>query len=102
MNDNVRPRLVEPGMKYYINETLKQCHSKREFFNNIIFNISLLVVFLLLLSGILFYKYRGKLTPVEKYMKNKNQYQYILSQIKKVNIAHKNANQELITGLPLW
>ena len=33
--------LVEPGMKYYVNETLKQCHTFKEQYNNKIINISL-------------------------------------------------------------
>ena len=102
MNDKQVPRLIEPGMKHYINSALKNCHSKRAFFNNIIFNISLLVVFLIILIGVLFYKYKGKLTPTEKYNRQKYQYQYVLSQIKKVNVANKSINKELITGLPLW
>jgi hypothetical protein len=33
--------LVEPGMKYYVNETLKNCHSFKEQYHNKIINISL-------------------------------------------------------------
>ena len=68
MNDNVRPRLVEPGMKYYINETLKQCHSKENFYN-IIFNISFLVVFLLLLREYYFINIRENYSNRKIYKK---------------------------------
>ena len=28
--ENIRPMLTEPGVKYFINETLKQCHQYKE------------------------------------------------------------------------
>ena len=44
----------------------------------------------------------GKLTPVEKDMKNREKQQYILSKIKNYQEAKQRAQQELITGLPHW
>jgi hypothetical protein len=48
------------------------------------------------------YKYKGRLTPVEKQRKNVEQQQYVLSKIKNLQQAKKIAHQELITGLPNW
>ena len=31
---SVQPSLTEPGMKYFINETLKQCHIFKQEYNN--------------------------------------------------------------------
>lgn len=97
-----KPTLTEPGVKYFLNETLKQCHIIRNKFHNTIFNIGLLFAFLLLLGLILLYKYKGRLTPVELEKKNKEKQQYILSKIKNFQEAKKRAHQELITGLPAW
>jgi hypothetical protein len=74
----------------------------RESFNNTIFNIGMLLFFLLILGFILIYKYKGKLTPVEIAQKNKEKKQYILEKIKNFQIAKQKAHQELITGLPHW
>ena len=63
--ENIRPMLTEPGVKYFINETLKQCHQFKEEYNNLNFNIGLLVVFFIILGILLLYKYKGKLTPEE-------------------------------------
>ena len=60
-----RPMLTEPGVKYFINETLKQCHKFKEKHQNMIFNIILLVSFFIILGILLLYKYKGKLTPEE-------------------------------------
>ena len=39
VNEYSKPMLTEPGVKYFLNETLKQCHQFKEKHNNMIFNI---------------------------------------------------------------
>lgn len=97
-----KPILTEPGVKYFLNSALKQSHIIRENFHNTIFNIGMFIFFLLILGGILVYKYKGKLTPVEIAKKNKEKQQYVLEKIQNFQIAKQRAHQELITGLPHW
>ena len=105
MNMNVdipKPMLTEPGVKYFLNQTLKQCHIIKEKFHNTIVNVGLLFGFILILGVIILCKYKGRLTPVEIEKKNKEKQQYILSKIKNFQQAKRIAHQELITGLPAW
>jgi hypothetical protein len=95
-----KPMLTEPGVKYFLNETLKQCHSFREKYNNMLFNVALFVGFLVILGILLLYKYKGKLTPQEIEQKEIDKKKYILSKIKNYQDARLRAQQELITGLP--
>ena len=97
-----RPMLTEPGVKYFINETLKQCHHFKEKHHNMLFNIGLLVIFFIILAILLLYKYKGKLTPEEIEQKDATKKHYILSKIKNFQDAKIRAQQELITGLPHW
>jgi len=97
-----KPLLTEPGVKYFLHQTLKQCHIVKEKFHNTIFNIGLFIAFLIVLGLILLYKYKGKLSPVEIEKKNKEKQQYILSKIQNFQQAKRSAHQELITGLPAW
>jgi hypothetical protein len=97
-----KPRLVENGVRYFLNETLKQCHKFKENLHNWLFNIGLFIFFSSILVVILIYKYKGKLTPIEKQKKDREKQQYILSKIQKFQEAKKKAHQELITGLPKW
>ena len=99
-----KPVLVEPGMKYFINETLKQCHKTREKYSYIIINIGLLILFIVIASAILIYKYKGKLTPYEKSLKARDQYKYVLTQIQKVKDIREQTNiqKSMFTDLPLW
>jgi hypothetical protein len=101
-DDPLEPSLVEPGVKYFLHQSLKQCHNVREKFENTIFNIGLFFGFLLILGLILIYKYKGKLTPNEIQQKNKEKQQYILSKIQMLENSRRVASQELITGLPAW
>lgn len=102
LNEFSKPTLIEPGVKYFLSETLKQCRDFKNKYNNILFNISLFIFFILTLGIILLYKYKGKLTPVEKQRQCREKQQYILEKIKNFQEAKKQASQELITGLPSW
>jgi hypothetical protein len=97
-----KPTLIEPGVKYFLSETLKQCRIFKNTYNNMLINISLGIGFLVILGIILFFKYKGKLTPVEKDMKNRQKQQYILSKIQNFQESKQRASQQLITGLPHW
>jgi hypothetical protein len=97
-----KPTLTEPGVRYFLNQTLKQCHIIKNNFHNTVFNIGLFIAFLIVLGLILLYKYKGKLTPVELERKTKEKQQYVLSKIKIFQEAKRKAHQELITGLPQW
>jgi hypothetical protein len=97
-----KPLLIEPGVKYFLNETLKQCKEFKNKYNNILLNLGLFVAFIMILGLILLFMYKGKLTPSEKAQRNYQQQQYILSKIRNFEEAKKLASQELITGLPAW
>ena len=97
-----KPTLIEPGIKYFLNETLKQCRLFKEKYNNTLFNISILIIFILILGVTLIVKYKGKLTPSEKEQKENEKKQYILSKIRNYQQDKVRRQQELITGLPHW
>jgi hypothetical protein len=101
-SEPAKPILTEPGVSYFLNETLKQCREFKHKYNNTLFNISLLVGFLFLLGTILLIKYKGKMTDDEKEEKERQKQHYILSKIKNYQEAKERAHQGLITGLPKW
>lgn len=101
-NDFSKPILTEPGVKYFLNETLKQCRIFKNTYNNFLLNISLALSFFIILGIILIYKYKGKLTPAEKVQNDNKKRQYILSKVQNFQESKKRLEQELITGLPHW
>jgi len=78
----VQPKLVENGMKYFLNETLKNCHEFKEKYRNWLFNVGMFMAFFIVLICILFLKYKGKPTPMQRQQKDREKQQYILSKIK--------------------
>ncbi len=100
--DYSKPMLTEPGIKYFLSETLKQCNINKNKYYNLLVNISLFVGFIIILGIILLIKYKGKLTYSEKQQKNLEKQQYVLSKIKNFNETKLRAQQQLITGLPHW
>jgi hypothetical protein len=94
--------LTEPGVKYFLNETLKQCHVFKEKYNNTMFNIGITIAFLIILGILLLYKYKGKLTPEEILEKETKKKQYILSKIKNYQETKLREQEQLITGVPHW
>ena len=102
MESKIKPSLTEPGVKYFINATLKKCSDTKNAYYNHIFNISCLVGFLFLLGIFLIIRYKGKLSPIEKEKKLQEQRHYILSKIKQYQDIKQQTRQEMITNLPKW
>ena len=40
-----KPKLIEPGIKYFLNESLKRCNSIKSNYHNYIFNIEFTLLF---------------------------------------------------------
>jgi hypothetical protein len=99
---NEHPHLVEPVFKRFLNKTLQSCHEYKNKYYNYFFNIGMFVFLCILLSIILLYKYKGKLSLEELQSKEREKQQYILSKIKNFQDAKRIAHQELITNLPGW
>jgi len=100
--EHAKPRLTEPGVKYFLNETLKQCHRFKDKHHNTLFNVGMFIGFLVILGILLLYKYKGKLSPVERQEKEEEKKRYILSKIRNYQQDKIRQQQELITGLPHW
>jgi len=94
------PTLTEPGVHYFLRETLKKCRNKKYAFYSRFFNILLFLAFALILSGLLYYKYKGKLTPEEKKQNRLNKEHYIWKTIKKSQQKSKKQYNLIITDLP--
>lgn len=98
----MEPKLIEPGVKYFIDATLKQCQKKKEKYESIIFNIVLFTISTFIITCVLTYKYKGKMTAVEKEINSRKKQEYILDKIKLMQQAQTKQQQQLITNLPLW
>ena len=97
-----KPSLIEPSVRVFTTGTLKHCKRLRDEYYSYVFNLGAFLLFFFVLFGLLYYKYKGKLTPAEKEKKETEKKHYILSTIKKYQTMKQKSNNELITGLPEW
>lgn len=97
-----KPSLIEPGVIYFLSNTLNRCKEYKNIYYNTLFNILLGFGFCVILGMMLLYKYKGKASPSELARKEREKQQYILSKIKKFQDTKKIVQQSLITGLPSW
>jgi len=65
-------------------------------------NIIVTITIISTIGGFLYYKYKGKPTPAEKLLKERDRKHYILSRIKNYQDVKKMESQTLISGLPGW
>ena len=102
--DNNSPSLIEPGIRYFIGGTLKECYKFKERHINTLFNIGMTFMLIVLVSTVLVYKYKGRLTPSELALKNRKKQEYIISKLQQISIHKKlkNYNENMITDLPVW
>lgn len=94
-----KPSLVEPGMKYFINETLHQCKILKDKYQNIIFNFSLFIGIIVILGTFMYFRYKGKLSQEEIKKKDMQKQKYIMSKIFNYRI-NKQYEKGEISGLP--
>ncbi len=102
MNNSRRPILIEPGVKYFLDETLKNCHENKKTYFNKIVNVSLFIFFISLISLTLYIKYKGKLTPRERKIKDRKIQEYLISKLKVMEVDRRRNRQDLITNLPVY
>ena len=98
------PRLIEPGVRYFLSSTLKECRKFKDNHNSLFFNIYMTCILIVLIGGFLIYRYRGKLTPAEIAIKNRKKQEYIISKLNQIAYIRKNQDSidGTITGLPHW
>jgi len=95
-----KPLLIEKGTKYFLQETLRNCNKKRTVYYNNITNLGLLLGFLLILGGIMIYKYKTRPNKEAKKRKEKLKQTYILTKIQSLIDAKNQQQSQSITNLP--
>ena len=92
--------LTEPGVRYFLSASLQKCNEKRICYESFLINLFLFFGFLGILSSILYYKYKSKLTDKEKKEKEKKKQTYFVDKIKLMSEKKQKEYNLLITNLP--
>ena len=94
------PSLVEPGVKYFLGETLKNCRkTKYEHYNQLL-NIVLFFIFFGILGIVVYYSYREKKDEETREEKNERKQLYVLNMVREFNDKQLRKHGDKITDLP--
>ena len=96
------PSLTEPGVRYFLKETLKQCQQKKIKFYHFWTNIGFLILFMGILASLLVWKQQTKKSKEEIIEERMKQREYILEKIKSLQPGQKEKREQnlIITELP--
>ena len=95
-----RPSLTEPGVKYFLGESLKKCHEQRSEVNYYMTNLGLLGVFVAVITAYLLYKYKTRPTEKDREKVKKLKRDYFVTKVKKMQMDKAKELNQNITNLP--
>tara|TARA_B100001250_G_C19748444_1_gene766515 strand:- start:3 stop:350 length:348 start_codon:yes stop_codon:yes gene_type:complete len=98
--DVLRPTLTEPGVKYFLKETLKNCKIKKDLQFNMLMNLGLLGVFVIIVSILLYYKYKTRPTEEDRKKKKQLKRDYFVNKVRQMQAVKAKQLNEQITNLP--
>ena len=96
------PKLTEPGVKYFLSQSLKECRKFKDRNISVLFNLSMGIILFVTIGIFLTYKYKGKPTKGELAKKNREKQEYIVSKLQQIALVKNKKSENLITDLPLW
>ena len=98
------PLLIEPGVKYFLTNTLKQCNNNKNIHFYYWWNMCLFLLFLFILGSLLVWKKKTRMSKEDIVTKRAEQKKYIMD---KINLIQKTREKEkekenryIITNLP--
>jgi hypothetical protein len=98
----VKPILCEPGVKYFISKSLKECRNFKDRHITLLFNIWAMLLLFAAVGGFLFYKYKGRITPSERALINRKKEEYVMSKLQYLSAIRQERSQDMITNIPTW
>ena len=102
------PQLVAPGVKSFMDFTLRNCRQMKDSYMTVAVNIGLTVTFIVVLGGFLYYKYKGKPTREEVEQRKRQGQEYVMKKLgthvaTRQMLSNQSKNDSsVITGLPMW
>jgi hypothetical protein len=79
--------LTEPNMRQLVVDNLNECKQLKLRYYSRVMNLSLLAVFVVVVGGFLYFRYRGRLPPEVKKARQEADRLYILNRLKMVQRA---------------
>ena len=94
------PTLTEPGVKYFLKETLKNCRIKKDTEFNQLMNLALLTSFVVISSVLLYYKYKTRPTDEDRKKLKQLKRDYFVNKVRQLEAKKAKQLDRQITNLP--
>jgi len=94
--------LIEPNVLKQIQDKLLFCHEKKNRIQGWVFNLIGYSLFFIVVTTVLYYCRKQKMTPYEVSEKLRRDQDYIMSKIKQYQTAKRPDNTSAITHLPVF
>ena len=98
--NTVQPTLTEPGVKYFLKETLKNCKIRKDLQFNKIMNLGLLLMFIIIASILLYYKYKNRPTEEDRKKIKQLKRDYFVNKVRQMQTKKAKELNQQITNLP--
>lgn len=95
-----KPILTEPGVKYFLKETLKNCKIKKDTDFNKFMNLALFASFVSIATILLYYKYKTRPTQDEKNKIKRLKKDYFITKVRQLEAKKAIELNKQITNLP--
>ena len=97
-----KPALIEPGVKYFLSSTLKECRKFKDKHISLIFNVSMALLLIIIVGGFLVYRYKGEQNILEQQLKERKKHEYIISKLQNLALLKQQHYKQnnMITDLP--
>ena len=95
-----RPILTEPGVSYFLKETLKKCKIKKDVEMNNLMNLGLLITFITIASSLLYYKFKTRPTEEDREKLKRLKRDYFVNRVRQLESKKAKQLQQSITNLP--
>ena len=99
MNYN-RPILTEPGVRYFLKETLKNCKIRKNIELNNLINLGLFLIFVIITSSLLYYKFKTRPTDEDREKIKRLKRDYFINRVRKLQTEKAKQLEQSITNLP--
>ena len=80
-----RPILTEPGVSYFLKETLKKCKIKKDIEMNNLINLGLFITFVTITSSLLYYKFKTRPTEEDREKLKRLKRDYFVNRVRQRN-----------------
>jgi hypothetical protein len=95
-----RPILTEPGVSYFLKETLKKCKIRKDIEMNNLMNLGLFITFVTITSSLLYYKFKTRPTEEDREKVKKLKRDYFVNRVRQLESKKAKQLQQSITNLP--